>query len=96
MKKKSKGVEVHRDLLEMFLVDFVSDRTPRSRIHLSRENVKTWVTKYLQMHPGALSRAASQLPPTCEVEELVALLPDFWDYMKTQDPELLDRPTGMY
>jgi hypothetical protein len=54
------------------------------------------VDEYLALHPGALAEAAEKLDPAYEMKELIGLLPGFWEFMLSKDPDLHERPTGMY
>lgn len=84
------------EMMKMFLAEYVAERAPRSRYASAFERSEGWVSEYLAANPGALEAAAAKLSSTYEMEELLAVLPGFWAFMKAKDPGLHERPTGMY
>lgn len=84
------------NLLKMYLVDYVVNRTPKSRIADAPEVVPKWVDEYLTDFKDEVSAKVASLPNDFSVEELPMALPGFVAFMKKKDPGLHEKPTGMY
>jgi hypothetical protein len=84
-------------MLRMFLTTYIIDRTPRQRCVQAVDLSAVWVDEYLETYKEEVAAAvAGFTPENVELDELHQALPGFLAFAKDKDPELLDRPAGMY
>ncbi len=89
-----KLAELKPSFYEMCLVDFVAERTPRSRsadVALCEKLAKGYLKKYPKALPKAIEAADGNLMKVIDLLE-----PSFLAYAKREIPDLLDKPAGLY